>query len=375
MEEKQKVLVSASFLTTTHGKMSCVECHAGSAGNDRKTAHQNMVAKPSAGKNANCVKCHAKIANNFPNSLHYNNNGIVSTKVGVILPRANPQKMNLLEQGLKTNCGSCHVQTCGECHIGRPATTGGGFVDGHNFYKTPKSVLNCTACHGSRLEKEYMGKAAEDYPELNLQPDVHWLPKSMQCTDCHKGSWMHNEAGPYPNRYEDKEAPSCEGCHAKDSKFTGVASHTKHAGVQTGATSLQCQVCHAQSYNNCYGCHVGKDKKGLPYYKTDKSEFNFKIGRNPDKTKDRPYDYIIVRHVPVARDTFKFYGDDILSNFDALPTWKYATPHTIQKLTPQAKDCNSCHGNAKLFLTDKDVLPDEKKANEKVIVTKIPAKK
>ncbi len=375
MEEKQKVFVHNSFLQTTHGKMSCMECHAGSAGNDRKTAHQNMVAKPSAGENAKCAKCHAKIAEHFPNTLHYNNNGIVSTKTGVILPRANPQKMDLLEKGLKTNCSTCHVQTCGECHISRPATAGGGFVDGHNFYKTPKTTQNCTACHGSRVEKEYLGLAFDEYPELNLQPDVHRLPQGMECADCHKGLWPHSTAPSLRHRYENKDAPRCEGCHVKNNNFNAVAAHSIHAGIQTGRPQLQCQVCHAQAYNNCYGCHVGVDKKGLPYFKTTKSEFSFKIGRNPAKTKGRPYDYVVVRHVPVTRDTFKFYGDNILSNFDALPTWKYATPHTIQRTPPQSRDCNSCHGNADLFLTAKDIPPEEKKANKKVIVTKIPAKK
>ena len=60
-------------------------------------------------------------------------------------------------------------------------------------------------------------------------------------------------------------------------------------------------------------------------------------------------------------------------HFDALPTWKYATPHNIQRTTPQNQECNNCHGQADLFLAADDVDPDELEANKDVIVTEIPA--
>ena len=60
-------------------------------------------------------------------------------------------------------------------------------------------------------------------------------------------------------------------------------------------------------------------------------------------------------------------------HFDALPTWKYATPHNIQRNTPQNQECNNCHGQTDLFLTADDVDPDELEANKDVIVTEIPA--
>ncbi|MHB1167236.1 MAG: hypothetical protein ACYC0N_01695, partial [Carboxydocellales bacterium] len=317
MEAFQKVLVSKSFLETSHGEKGCTFCHAGSEGNTRALAHKDLIAKPSKQEKAICEDCHQQATKGFKNSLHYTNKGIIDTKTGVIMLRANPGKTETLAKGLNNNCSTCHIATCGECHISRPLTTGGGLVDGHNFYKSPKSVLNCTACHGSRLEKEYMGKAAEDYPDL--KPDVHWLPGSKQCVDCHQKELMHSNNPPADNRFDVKNAPKCQNCHVKP-EFINTPAHKKHAVRGEGSTLLQCQVCHSQPYNNCYGCHVGIDKKNLPYYKTDKSEFAFKIGRNPNKTVERPYDYIIVRHVPVAKDTFKFYGEDLLSNFDNSPT-------------------------------------------------------
>ena len=133
------------------------------------------------------------------------------------------------------------------------------------------------------------------------------------------------------------------------------------------------QVCHAQANKNCFSCHVGKDEDGLPYRQLAPSEMDFKIGRNPDVSKERPWTYVLVRHVPVARDTFEYYGEDLLPDFDNVPTWKYATPHNIQRVTTQNSDCANCHGNTELFLTADDVLADELQANQSVIVQEVPA--
>jgi hypothetical protein len=75
-----------------------------------------------------------------------------------------------------------------------------------------------------------------------------------------------------------------------------------------------------------------------------------------------------LRHVPVDHDSFKFYVEDGLTNFDALPTWKLATPHNIRRQTPQNKTCNDCHDNKELFLLEKDVETNYLKANKDVIV-------
>ena len=67
------------------------------------------------------------------------------------------------------------------------------------------------------------------------------------------------------------------------------------------------------------------------------------IGLNTDQTDERPWEYVLVRHVPISPESFEFYGDDLLSNFDARPTWLEATPHNIQRVTPQAEACENCH--------------------------------
>jgi thiosulfate/3-mercaptopyruvate sulfurtransferase len=79
-----------------------------------------------------------------------------------------------------------------------------------------------------------------------------------------------------------------------------------------------------------------------------------------------------LRHVPIDPESFAFYGEDLMPSFDALPTWKYATPHNIQRNTPQTENCDACHGNAELFLSADDLLPYEIEANSGVIVEEIP---
>jgi thiosulfate/3-mercaptopyruvate sulfurtransferase len=68
--------------------------------------------------------------------------------------------------------------------------------------------------------------------------------------------------------------------------------------------------------------------------------------------------------------SFEYYGDDLLSRFDRLNNWKYTSPHNIQKKTTQNRECNNCHGNEELFLTEEKVKAEFRKANEKVIVAR-----
>jgi thiosulfate/3-mercaptopyruvate sulfurtransferase len=144
--------------------------------------------------------------------------------------------------------------------------------------------------------------------------------------------------------------------------------HQEHGG------DLSCQVCHSVSYTSCDGCHVQiSEETGNPFYATDGSYFTFMIGKNPLESYDRPYAYVTLRHVPVAGDSFAYYGEDLLANFNALPTWTYTTPHNIQLNTPQTESCDACHGNADLFLTIDKVYPEEVEANLPVIADTIPA--
>lgn len=207
----------------------------------------------------------------------------------------------------------------------------------------------------------------------------------MNCVDCHSGHEMHGQPSecatchpgpedadvlpPPEHRYDGLQFPRCESCHA--TATTGqddIDMHTAHGG------ELSCQVCHSVAYSNCDACHVAiSENTGNPFFETEATYLGFVIGRNPRPSYERPYAFVPLRHVPIARDDFAYYGENLLPNFDALPTWVYATPHNIQRETPQTESCNACHGNADLFLTLDKVKPDEVDANQSVIVSTVPA--
>jgi thiosulfate/3-mercaptopyruvate sulfurtransferase len=75
---------------------------------------------------------------------------------------------------------------------------------------------------------------------------------------------------------------------------------------------------------------------------------------------------MLVRHIPIDPELFAYYEKDVFAKFDEVPSWKRASPHNIQRKTWQAATCNHCHGNRELFLSVKDLLDYEIKANQKV---------
>jgi thiosulfate/3-mercaptopyruvate sulfurtransferase len=124
---------------------------------------------------------------------------------------------------------------------------------------------------------------------------------------------------------------------------------------------------------NCDSCHVAlSETSGKPFFTTADTYFTFLIGRNVRRDADRPYEYVPVRHVPVDPGSFAYYGENLLPDFDAQPTWRYATPDNIQRQTPQAENCNNCHGNPDMFLTADKVKLEELAANSAVIIEEIP---
>jgi thiosulfate/3-mercaptopyruvate sulfurtransferase len=202
--------------------------------------------------------------------------------------------------------------------------------------------------------------------------------------DCHSGEAMHAsgsvctechsvddpiEKTAERNRYSGEQSPSCESCHPEMGAWNDI-----NQNHQIHKDRLACQVCHSVSYTSCDGCHVAiSAKTGNPFFETQDDYLSFFIGRNPSPNYHRPYEYVVVRHVPASHDSYAFYAEDLLPDFNALPTWVYATPHNIQKQTPQNESCNACHGNPAIFLTQDKIKPEEVEANQDVVVDQIPA--
>ncbi len=345
------VFVEESFLSSHHGQFGCIACHEGNPNtNDKTEAHVGLVAAPSDSQDVFCGGCHAGIMEKHRSSLHANLDGyfnMIDQRLGRDIsddPEIRPK--------FDKECGKCHA-SCGQCHVSRPVSVQGGFIDGHNFLGQPHSKENCTACHGSRVGAEYFGE------NEGIKADVHWIPNVKKCTFCHTGSAMHASSLGAEHRYEDMDMIRCEDCHSGIEEANNY--HSTHWG------DLSCQVCHSQPYKNCNSCHTGG--QGI----TGSSYITFKIAKNARKSEFRPYDIVTVRHIPIARDTYASWGIAELPNYDSAPTWKYATPHNIQRCTAQTEAegwCGAnCHGSD-YYLTLQDLDPDEIEANKHIVLTK-----
>lgn len=360
MEPWEKVLVEAeTFPESVHGKIACTECHGGKQAADKETAHTGLMAHPSTDPTA-CATCHPSEAQTYAESLHATQQGYWTVLNARGLPQDHPGGQEMFGN----HCASCHT-SCGDCHVSQPRSAGGGFIEGHLFKASPSMTRNCTACHGSRVGNEYMGK------HDGLKADIHFRQGRMKCTDCHSGADLHGQTestASAEHRYEGAQLPSCETCHAQVGKADDpIQMHTIHG------SKLSCQVCHSVSYTSCDGCHVAiSDKTGSPFFSTEGSYLTFLIGRNPLQSEERPYEFVPLRHVPVSPTSFEYYGENLLPDFDALPTWAYATPHNIQRQTPQNESCEACHGNNEIFLTEDKVTEAERIANQAVVLPGAP---
>jgi len=264
-----------------------------------------------------------------------------------------------IKEAFNNHCAECH-STCGQCHVSRPTFTGGGLLAGHTISQTAPVKETCTACHGARIGDEFFGNY--DF----IPADVHNSKLKMTCMTCHKSAAMHGD-GQVRATMWDKPDVMCESCHKDTMSNANIQQHVLHKD------KLACQVCHSVAYKNCANCHTGKDAQGLPFRTLDPSWMDFKIGKNPSKTTERPYDYVLVRHVPTNADLFAYYKVTFTTP-NAVSSWRPTTPHNIQRKTTQNSTCNNCHGNDKLFLTKDKVLPAELDANKNVIVDKVPPK-
>lgn len=358
LEAWEQVLVNVEAISTgVHAYIPCTQCHGGNDVASMEEAHEGLISDPSESPRNVCGDCHTDIQAAASNSLH-------TTLVGydtALHARSVPENHPALEEMQSYHCNDCHT-SCGQCHISQPTSVGGGLLEGHAIVTRPPMTRVCTACHGSRVKDEYTG-GNEGFPA-----DVHFTQARMNCVGCHTGDEMHGMGITASDRYDGQRIPTCESCHPQAlDAAAGIEEHTIHG------QNVSCQVCHSVSYKNCNSCHVQQGESGAPYYEIEPSWMDFRIGLNTNQTAERPWQYVLLRHVPIDPDSFDFYGENLLPNFDNRPTWVEATPHNIQRVTPQAERCENCHGNTDVFLTTDAVAPEELQANLPVIVNEVPS--
>ena len=363
-----------------HLEIKCIDCHNGDAGqaNNKEKAHNGLIPDPSeflmkdgrATNGCQGSECHNTTAEEFYNSLHqqlWGEKRMVALRAGASSFETCPQT---LQSGFNGECTSCHA-TCGDCHISIPNSAGKGLISSHRFKKKPDMEKNCTACHGSRIAHDFYGDE-----DLGRKGDIHYS-KYMDCMDCHSSVELHSAVADKDNvhRYNYEKRAKCENCHSDIGSVNTY--HTVHL------QKVSCYVCHAVSqpggYNNCTKCHVAGEWKTDPEYQERNPEEDFKIGRNPLKSDDRPYNFVTLRHIPIARTTYDNWGEvGLLVDYDKYETWKYATPHSIQRWTAQTdttggKTCSdNCHvKDGEIYLFEDYIStnwPDEVQANKNVVV-------
>ena len=430
-----------------HGFVGCAQCHGGkelvasdeldSTFTDtlllqslKAEAHEGMVKDPSIDAESNCGSCHADIVERNKNSMHsqlwgeqykiaYRYNG------GSTMAEC-PEDMNEKFQG---ECMSCHT-TCGQCHVSRPNSVGGGFVSKHLFERQPDMKNNCTACHGSRIGVDFYGYSDGEGLTGNYQ-DKHFS-KFMDCFDCHGSDAGFEDfhgngdeaTNPPRSRYETHGLATCESCHPfgdtqvetvidttfgeNDTTFVTKNYHETHwPSADSWGAKLACFVCHSQKYYNCNSCHTQGEWKGnfgevegeTDVHEGDGGyrEFpDFRIGHNPAFDSDEDWspsleahsnaEWIVVRHVPTTETTYaNWEAENAEIDLSTMETWQYASPHNIRKWTKQTEiftdslgngSCSAnCHipaneENRDLFLWGAyvDSVTEDKNANIHVIV-------
>jgi thiosulfate/3-mercaptopyruvate sulfurtransferase len=197
--------------------------------------------------------------------------------------------------------------------------------------------------------------------------DVHF-EAGMTCVDCHDVNNFHGTGEEYASMWDKPVLPSCTDCH--EDAASGESKTSMH---NIHGTTLSCQVCHAQANQNCFECHadISDDRTSLASH--SEMRVLFRIGLNPEPTEERPYKYVALRHIPTTADSFIEAGDDLLPNYDQRTNWKYSPTHNIQRSTFQSESCDSCHGNARIFLNEDDLRETDSKANWELISSPPPA--
>lgn len=251
---------------------------------------------------------------------------------------------------------------------------------------------------------------------VTLAPDVH-KTAGMACNDCHAGTEMHGQgvtAG--DDRYLVDGTPKCETCHPANAAFTGAtfmhgAAHVSQLDCRVchAQPYKSCYGCHTDvtatdvaffsnngtdptraartltspawsaattyakgafvvyqgaSYVSLQAGNLNHlpDEAGSAWwaigYVAGDAQMQFRAGLNPRFGEAGQKRYAVLRHVPVDEDVFRYSGANAVSglipNLTAAPTWRYATPHSIARVTPIQASCNNCHAAAYagFWLTD-----------------------
>lgn len=269
--------------------------------------------------------------------------------------------------------------------------------------------------------------ATDGFGGATLQPDVH-RSNGLGCEACHPSSEMHGAGvAPGIDRYGITGRVQCETCHSglvgsnafhTAGHLSTMACHLCHAqpykncfschtqasptagayftsnGTDPTRTARRVPAAWSSTTTYAAGAYVTynaaeyrsllasntnhlPDQVGSTWWVADTapipagdSLMTFRAGLNPKYGIDSgAKKYAVLRHVPVDADVFTYTEEGtqapgLIPTLGALPTWKYASPHTILRYTAITADpdgagpqtaCGNCHSPSRFglfWLTD-----------------------
>jgi hypothetical protein len=226
--------------------MDCQGCH---ADNFASTTDPNHIQ---AGFNADCQGCHQPVASSWKITTYQHTPAFF-----------------LHGKHASIDCNSCHAQgysnTSSDCYNCHQADFNATTNPAHVTFGFPTT---CTACHGD------ISWSATQFDHLQVsQFALNGAHATILCTACHIDNQLTNLPrdcyGCHQNDFTRVSNPdhvggnfpqTCLLCHNEDVWSPAIFDHSQSRFPLTGAhTSLQCQACHANGYQNtpfdCYSCH------------------------------------------------------------------------------------------------------------------------
>ncbi len=315
-------------LEGVHAELACADCHGASvAATPRPAAADNRAA--------GCTGCHAGYDGIFDQAM--TRRTAEKTFAAESFGEYDPQFF-------ATNCNSCHVSDCLDCHGG----------NGHRI--TAARQEDCLTCHKDYyVGWDYLGRAPrEDHPRyqrgpsfqgehaLKMRPDIH-AEKGLECMDCHDMQSLI--AG-------ETSARSCRDCHEPDPQVIehGIAAHLE---------KMECYSCHsawaAQEYGTFF-LRIGADNpEAVERFRAAEAPSGDYLVRTYLRQQDTPPLGINSsgRVSPIRPQFIAYYSDlrqdgpPPVENRLVATQWKAFFPHTVRRGTPM---CDACHDNPRRFL-------------------------
>jgi len=265
-----RVFIDPAYLTSLHGQLGCVTCHAGNgAAATKEAAHEGRVANPSSYQDADtyCLPCHHSMRADIPEAyIHTPHSRIIEgvhteTEVcacsnchGPVAHGTQPVGTHLMEY-----CQDCHVKRnvpadrlkCIGCHIGPHDVSAAVDCD---VCHTSTQVWSKTtlAVHPMQLKGAHAQLACF---ECHTWPDFRDR-KGWTCVSCHEMPHEAWGAGEYTD---------CSKCHQDGGQWNQVDAtsfdHTTIWDYHQGAhKAVACRGCHLGGYEkmdpSCGSCHA-----------------------------------------------------------------------------------------------------------------------